>query len=107
MDDELRRWAATWKQMKALDMDIVRRAKSAYRTEAAWQLFEVLGMGVSVVLDAGWSAWMLRHGEVSVADWMLMGLLWSGLVIGASSVVTRRGNAPGAESRSLIVRRAS
>jgi hypothetical protein len=82
MDDELRRWAATWKQMEGLDMAIVRRAKSVYRTDAMRQLLEGLGVGVAVVLDAGWSAWILTHGEVSVAAWMLMGLLWSGAVYG-------------------------
>ena len=61
-------------------MDIVRRAKSAYRTEGVRHLLEGLGIGVGVVLVARWSALTLSRGEVSVAAWMLMGLVWSALV---------------------------
>lgn len=80
MDDELRRWAATWKQMEAFDMDIVRRAKSAYRIDAMRQFLEVLGSGVSVVVFAWWFAGRLKHGEVSVVDWVLVAAMCSALV---------------------------
>jgi hypothetical protein len=80
MDDELRRWAATWKQMEALDMDIVRRAQSAYRIDAVRQLLEVVGSGVSVVVFARWFATKLSRGEVSVVDWVLVGAMCSALV---------------------------
>lgn len=75
MDEELRRWSATWKQMEALDMDIVRRAKSAYRIDAVRQLLELLGSGVSVAGFAWWIGWRLKHGAVSVVDWVLMGAM--------------------------------
>jgi hypothetical protein len=100
MDDELRRWAATWKQMEALDMDIVRRAQSAHRTEAVRLLLEVLGMGVSAVVFAGWCAWALRRDEVSVADWMLIGATWSALLY--AGVMVRRSARQRAKSRELL-----
>lgn len=80
MDDELRRWAATWKQMEALDMDIVRRTRSAYRTDAVRQLLEVLGSVVGVALFAWWLVGKLSRGELSVADWMLVGAMCIALV---------------------------
>jgi hypothetical protein len=100
MDDELRRWAATWKQMEALDMDIVRRAQSAYRIDAVRQLLEVVGSGVSVVLFARWFATKLSRGEVSVVDWVLVGAMCSALVYLA--VFFRHSARQRAKSRELL-----
>jgi hypothetical protein len=100
MDDELRRWAATWKQMEVLDMDIVRRTRSAYRTDAVRQLLEVLGSGVSVVMFARWFAGKLSRGEVSVADWMLVGAMCVALVY--LGVFFRREARQRAKSRELL-----
>jgi uncharacterized protein (TIGR03382 family) len=100
MDDELRRWAATWKQMEGLDMDIVQRAQSAHRTEAVRQFLEVLGIGVGVVLHGRWSAWVLSRGEVSVVDWVLLGVVWSALIY--AGVMFRRSARQRAKSRELL-----
>jgi hypothetical protein len=86
--------------MEALDMDIVRRAQSAHRTEAVRLLLEVLGMGVGVVLHARWCAWTLRRDEVSVADWMLMGATWGALLY--AGVMVRHSARQRAKSRELL-----
>lgn len=100
MDDELRRWAATWKQMEAFDMEIVRRARSAYRTEAVRLLLEGLGTGVGGVLAARWSAQMLSRGEVPVDAWVLMGLLWSAVVY--ASIIVWHSARQRAKTRELL-----
>jgi hypothetical protein len=63
-------------------------------------LLEVLGMGVGTVLHVGWCAWMLSRGEMSVADWMLMGLTWSALVY--MGVMIRHSARQRAKSRELL-----
>lgn len=80
MDDELRRWAATWKQMEGLDMDIVRRTQSAHRTDAVRRLLEVLGSGVGVVAFAWWVTTQRSRGGFSVADWVLVGAMGCALL---------------------------
>lgn len=100
MDDELRRWAATWKQMEGIDMDIVRRTQSAYRTDAVRQLLEVLGTGVSVVVFAWWFAGRLSRGELSVADWVLVGAM--GIALVYLGVFFRREARQRAKSRELL-----
>jgi hypothetical protein len=100
MDDELRRWAATWKQMEAFDMDIVRRAKSAYRTEGMRQSLEVAGLGISAVALATASAVLLSRGALSMANWIGLGLAWSALIIG--SVIVRYSWRQRGESRDLL-----
>jgi hypothetical protein len=100
MDDELRRWAATWKQMEAFDMDIVRRAKSAYRTEGMRQSLEVAGLGISAVALATASAVLLSRGALSMANWIGLGLAWSALIIG--SVIVRHSWRQRGESRDLL-----
>ena len=100
MDDELRRWAATWKQMEAFDMAIVRRAQSAYRTEAVRQLLEVMGLGVGVVLVATKTASMFGRGDISVADGLRIGIVWSALVVGGAFI--RRSARQRAKSQTLL-----
>ncbi|MEO8183240.1 MAG: hypothetical protein ABI895_30780 [Deltaproteobacteria bacterium] len=107
MDDELRRWAATWKQMEAFDMGIIRRAKSAYRTEAVRLSLEVGGLGVCAVVLATRSAVLLSRGDISVANgprmslvWGGLGLAWSALIIG--SVIVRRSWRQRGKSRELL-----
>lgn len=68
-------------------MAIVRRAQSAYRTEAVRQLLEVVGLGVGVVLVAAKTASTLAPGDVSVADGLRIGMVWSALVIGGGVIV--------------------
>jgi hypothetical protein len=93
--------------MEAFDMDIVRRAKSAYRTEGMRQSLEVGGLGVSAVLLAATTAVLLSRGDVWGPNlprmglvWIGLGLAWSALIIG--SIIVRHSWRQRGESRELL-----